>query len=233
MSYQSPDESRWRKLARFRFRKKKVSRINIERLCKEYASELSALLIHESIEFRCYFPNCFTVSKRLDKDVDLHVDPFYRGLSLIPSERYEVVACIGLLEHVPDPQRLVDELHRILKPGGRLIFHASCVFSLHEGPNDYFHFTPYSARLLFRGWSRIEMLRGSSQPFETIGILIQRILIQCDIAPLARPFIELIQTAVPLLDRFIVRQYGTAGRRTREHEIDSMLPSNIQALVVK
>jgi SAM-dependent methyltransferase len=226
-------ESKWRRLARRRFRKKKVSRVNIEKLCQEYATELPTLLIHESIEYRRYFPNSFTVSKRPDKNVDRHVDIFYEDLRAIASESYEVIACIGLLEHVPDPQRLIDDLHRILKPGGKLIFHASGAFSFHEGPNDYFHFTPFSVRLLFRNWRRIEMLRGSSQPFETIGILIQRILIQCDVSPLARPFIELLHTAIPLLDRFITRQYDTAGRRSIEHEIDSMLPSNIQAIVVK
>jgi SAM-dependent methyltransferase len=226
-------ESKWRRLARQRFRKKKVSRVNIERLCKEHATELLTLLIHESIEYRRYFPNSFTVSKRPDKNVDQHVDVFYEDLRAIESDSYEVIACIGLLEHVPDPQRLIDDLHRILKPGGKLILHASSVFSFHEGPHDYFHFTQFSVRLLFRDWRSIEMLRGSSQPFETIGILIQRILIQCDVSPLARPFIELLHTAIPLLDRFITRQYDTAGRRSKEHEIDSMLPSNIQALVVK
>jgi SAM-dependent methyltransferase len=224
----------WDRLSRRRSRKPKLSRRNLDRLCEENATDRRTLVVHsEDVDYAPHFPNAFTVTKRPDKPADLHVDLFYREIVQITSESYEVILCTGLVEHVPDPQRLIDDLHRILKPGGKLIISASAVFSIHEGPNDYFHFTPFSFRRLFADWSRIEMLRGSSQPFETIAILIQRIMIQCSVSPLARPLIELTYPIFPLLDRLIIRQYDKAGRRSPEHEIDSMLPSNMQAVVVK
>jgi SAM-dependent methyltransferase len=224
----------WGRLSRRRSRKPKLSRRNLDRLCRENATDKRTLVVHsEDVDHAPYFPNAFTVTKRPDQPADLHVDLFYRGLDQIPSESFEVILCTGLLEHVPDPQRLIDELRRILKPGGKLIISASAVFSIHEGPHDYFHFTPFSFRQLFSNWSRIEMLRGSSQPFETIAILIQRIMIQCEVSPLARRLIELTYPLFPLLDRLIVRQYDKAGGRSPEREIDSMLPSNMQAVVIK
>lgn len=224
----------WGELSRRRSRKAKLSRRNLDRLCRETATDKRTLVVHsEDVDHAPYFPNALTVTKRADKPADLHVDLFYRELDQIASESYEVILCTGLLEHVPDPQRLIDEFRRILKPGGKLIISASAAFSIHEGPHDYFHFTPFSFRLLFSNWSRIELLRGSSQPFETIAILIQRIMIQCEVSPVARLLIESTYPIFPLLDRLIIRQYDKAGRRSPEHEIDSMLPSNMQAVVVK
>jgi SAM-dependent methyltransferase len=221
-----------RRACRYNVSRRKRSTRNLERLCRENTTPERTLVVHsEDVDYKPYFPNAYTVTKRASVPADLHMDPHYRGLAEIPAGSYPVVLCTGLLEHLPDPQRLVDELHRILTPGGRLIISASAVFSFHEGPDNYFHFTPYGFRHLFRNWSRIEMLRGSSQPFETIGILLQRINLQAELFPPARWTVEILMRLVPLLDRCILRQYH--GRTfTREHLIDSMMPSNIQAVVI-
>jgi SAM-dependent methyltransferase len=238
MNYQAPKSdtklSLWRKLSRYEIRKNKLSTKNLDRLCREYATEKKILVIHsEDVNYKPYFPNAFTVTKRKNFPADLHVDPYYKDIRKIESEGYEVILCSGLLEHIPDPQRLIDECHRILMPGGRLIISASAVFSFHEGPDDFFHFTPFSFQMLFKNWTRIEMLRGASQPFETIAILIQRITKQCDIFPPVRAFLELFVGIIPFFDRFIITQYDHVGKKTNDRRIDSMLPSNIQAVVVK
>lgn len=222
------------KAYRFRFMKRKLSTRNLERLCRDTATDQYTLVVHsEDVDYKPYFPNAYTVTKRLDVPADRHVDLYYTEVSEIETGSFDVILCTGLLEHIPDPQRLINEFHRILRPGGRLIISASAVFSLHECPNDFFHYTHFGFRLLFKQWSRFDMLRGASQPFETIGILLQRILLQCDIFPLARPFVELAAISVRILDRLIVRQYNTREFKNEDSYTDSMLPSNIQAVVVK
>lgn len=42
----------------------------------------------------------------------------------IVRESYDVVVCLDVLEHVPEPGNLVEQLAGYLKPGGRLIVHA-------------------------------------------------------------------------------------------------------------
>jgi SAM-dependent methyltransferase len=176
--------SRWKKLSRKMIIKQKRSTKNLIRLCEENASKNSTLIVHtEDVDYRPYFPNSYIVSKRKDKPADLYVDKYFREISKIKAESYEVILCTGLLEHVPNPQRLIDDLQKILVPGGKLIMSASAVFSYHEGPDNFFHFTTFGFKHLFRNWSKIESVKGSSQPFETIGILIQRILLQCVIFP--------------------------------------------------
>jgi SAM-dependent methyltransferase len=224
----------WQRAQRVRITKRKLSTKNLERLCREYASPARTLVVHsEDVDYKPYFPNVYTVTKRPDEPADMHVDLYYHDLSKIESESFDIVLCTGLLEHIPDPHRLIGELHRILKPGGRLVMSASAVFSFHESPDNFFHFTPYGMKLLLKDFSSIEMLRGASQPFETIGILIQRIHMQCDMFPLVRPLIELIFHTIRVFDFFIVKQYGTMQSRDEGSEIDSMLPSNIQVAALK
>jgi SAM-dependent methyltransferase len=227
--------SLWYKLGhRSFFLRGKLSTKNLDRLCRENATDKLTLVVHsEDVKYKPYFPNAYTVTKRANKTADMHVSLYYEELSQIASESYEVIVCTGLLEHIPDPQRLIDELYRILTPGGRLIISASAIFSFHEGPNNFFHFTPYGFQVLFKQWSGFDSLKGSSQPFETIGILMQRILMQTHISPLMRPIIEIFALIIPVFDRFVGKQYDSAWEKTEDHEIDSMLPSNIQAVVIK
>ncbi|HEV7309590.1 class I SAM-dependent methyltransferase [Ensifer sp.] len=230
---QRAKRTRWQKLSRKNYFGGKLSTKNLVRLCQENASDKPTIIVHtEDVDYTEFFPNSFLVSKSDRKKADLVVDTHYH-LDAIPSESYDIVLCTGLLEHVPDPQRLIEDMRRILRPNGKLIMSASAVFSFHEGPENYFHFTPFSFKLLFKDWSEIEDLRGSSMPFETIGILMQRVLLQCDVFPLARPFIELMARSARFFDVFITQQYDTTWKYTDDHKIDSMMPSNIQAVVRK
>ena len=227
-----------KKIKRFLYRfliiKKKLSTKNLEKLCRDYSTKAKTLVVHsEDVNYKPYFSNTFSVTKRLNIECDMHMDLYYKDLSKIPENSYDLVLCTGLLEHIPDPQRLINDLRRICKKGGKLVISASSVFSYHEGPDNFFHFTPYGMKLLLSEFSSIEMIRGSSQPFETIGILIQRILIQSDIFPPVRPILELIAITIPIFDKFILLQFDTNQKKTKSRIIDSMLPSNIQVTAIK
>jgi SAM-dependent methyltransferase len=53
------------------------------------------------------------------------------------------------MEHVPDPQRMVGEIARVLRPGGAVILSVPFHEPLHEVPYDFYRFTPFSLRKLF------------------------------------------------------------------------------------
>lgn len=179
-----------------------------------------------------YFPNRTHVSHREIDEPDILVDPDYAELSKIPDESYEHIICAGLLEHVANQQRAVDNMYRILRPGGRCVARVSCCFSVHEGPRDFYHMTIYGARHLFRnGWERVEA-KGCTGPFLTLGILLQRILLQCRIWWPVRLLVEPLVHLLPWFDRFVYEQYDHVSL-AEDRRIDSMLPSNVLVVAYK
>ena len=74
-----------------------------------------------------------------------------------PDGAYDFVFCIEVLEHVPNPYGTLGEIHRVLKPGGRLVLSV---------PNPY-HFTEITWNVLripdrqghIYGWTRQTMTK--------------------------------------------------------------------------
>lgn len=61
---------------------------------------------------------------------------------------FDCVTALSLIEHVPEPQKVIDEAYRVLKKGG--IFAVTCPFMnrIHTAPYDYFRFTEYGLRYM-------------------------------------------------------------------------------------
>ena len=212
--------------------KDKLTRPHLERFFALEKSSQSTLILHPEGPFARYFPNHTLVSDRAELNPDLLVGRQYEELAQLPGDSYPVIVCAGLLEHIAAPAALIDELYRILQPGGKLILTASAVFSFHGGKNNYFHFTPGGLQLLFSRWERVQ-IRGASQPFENVAILLQRILFQCQIPWPVRKIVTLLCLVLPLLDRFVGKQYCSAGKKSPELEVDSMMPSSLQLVAFK
>ena len=71
-------------------------------------------------------------------------------LVAIPVEdaRFDHVVCTQVLEHLPEPLRVVAELGRVLKPGGTLWLSAPLFYAEHETPYDFFRYTQFGLRRL-------------------------------------------------------------------------------------
>lgn len=62
----------------------------------------------------------------------------------IPSSSFDTVLCTQVLEHVPDPEKVLGKIHRILKPKGVLILTVPFLFAIHEEPADFFRFSRFA-----------------------------------------------------------------------------------------
>ncbi len=71
------------------------------------------------------------------------------------------VVALETLEHVADPIRAVEEMYRVLKPGGVLAISSLMFFPIHAHPWDYWRFTPEGFELLLRPFeSRLVIAQG-------------------------------------------------------------------------
>jgi len=89
-------------------------------------------------DFQDYNPPC----------VDIICD--VSNMKPIPDESFGLVLNLEALEHIAYPQKAIDEIHRILRPGGLLILTTVMHFRIHPSPKDYWRFTPDGIELLLR-----------------------------------------------------------------------------------
>lgn len=56
---------------------------------------------------------------------------------------FDAVLFNEVIEHIPDPNKGLEEIYRVLKKDGKLFITAPMYWRLHYSPNDYFRFTKY------------------------------------------------------------------------------------------
>jgi SAM-dependent methyltransferase len=71
---------------------------------------------------------------------------------------FDLVLCTQVLEHCQNPQKIVDECHRVLRPGGTLILTVPSIFPHHGYPADNWRFMPDGVRHLLRAFASVEVL---------------------------------------------------------------------------
>lgn len=59
----------------------------------------------------------------------------------IANDEFDGIICTLVLEHVCQPQSVLNEFYRILKPGGLIYLSAPQGWGIHQAPHDYFRFT--------------------------------------------------------------------------------------------
>jgi SAM-dependent methyltransferase len=80
-----------------------------------------------------------------------YIEPDYVcDLAEIPVEdaRFDHVVLTQVLEHLPEPAKVLAELRRVLKPGGTLWLTAPLFYAEHERPFDFFRYTQFGLRHL-------------------------------------------------------------------------------------
>ncbi len=84
---------------------------------------------------------------------------FICSLDDIPKDEatYDVVINNQVLEHVEYPEKVIRELYRILKPGGRLFLTTPQTWAVHGAPYNFYFFTRYGLRSLFKNAGFKEM----------------------------------------------------------------------------
>lgn len=68
----------------------------------------------------------------------------------------DLILSQAVIEHVTDPSRAFEEMHRVLRPGGLLYAEIAFMQPVHQNPHHYFNVTPNGLRWLLRNWEILE-----------------------------------------------------------------------------
>jgi ubiquinone/menaquinone biosynthesis C-methylase UbiE len=81
----------------------------------------------------------------------------------LPDNSLDAVISIYLLEHLAEPHRFVEEIKRVLRPGGQVLLMAPFIHPFHGGNNaetycpDYYRFTHEGLAYLFRDFKEVRI----------------------------------------------------------------------------
>ncbi|HWQ99453.1 MAG TPA: class I SAM-dependent methyltransferase [Candidatus Methylomirabilis sp.] len=94
----------------------------------------------------------------------IHVDLFaFPGVDVVAdiavlpfrNNSVDAVMCIQVLEHVPDPERIIAEIYRVLRPGGAMYLATPFMIPYHSSPKDYYRWTLDGLRVLSDGFEEV------------------------------------------------------------------------------
>ena len=200
------------------FKLKKITRQRLRLFLSQHATNTKIIDIGAGDNYyQDLFPNKINIdidsARRPDIVGDIYQLPF-------EDESVEAVLCIEVLEHLAYPQRAVDELFRVLKPGGKLILSTRFVFPIHDAPGDYFRYTKYGIYHLFRAW-RIESLEEETASFEAVAVLLQRLMLQAKYK--ANRFTKVVLLVLIRvmfgINRLMKKEYGNIKQTVKEKNI--------------
>src|SRR5436190_14960421 len=92
--------------------------------------------------FHHIYTNYCETSVGIDVAQTIHgtamVDVVYDGKKIpFPDGEFDYVFSTEVMEHVPEPKDFLNEIYRVLKPGGVLIMTVPFMVPLHEEPYDF------------------------------------------------------------------------------------------------
>lgn len=64
-------------------------------------------------------------------------------------QKYDTILCTQVLEHIPNPQKAIQQMHKLLKKGGTLILTTPFIFPIHSN-SDYYRFSPQALQELLK-----------------------------------------------------------------------------------
>jgi SAM-dependent methyltransferase len=190
----------------------KITREPLERFLRVHATDRRTLDVGASIgSYAQLFPNRIGID--IERAPGVHVVSDAHSLAF-RDRSFDVVLATEILEHLPEPQRAIDEMLRVLRPGGTVLLTTRFLFPLHDAPGDYYRYTRYGLAHLFRKFEMVE-IREETDAMGTLAVLTQRLAIQADTlgSHAVGQVWHLVAHLVRRMSFLITREYGDGRQR--------------------
>lgn len=73
------------------------------------------------------------------------------------NETFENIICTEVIEHIPNPEKIISEIYRVLKPNGEAIITLPWSARVHFAPYDFCRYTPFKLKLLFKDFKELDI----------------------------------------------------------------------------
>jgi SAM-dependent methyltransferase len=93
-----------------------------------------------------------------ERSVSTYIADICKTNSFIPNGRFDAIICTEVLEHTIQPFDAMEEMYRLLSPGGHLFLTVPFNFRIHGPLPDCWRFTEHGLRSLLRRFEVIELL---------------------------------------------------------------------------
>jgi SAM-dependent methyltransferase len=196
----------------------KLTRVTLDRFILSHASGgLTLDLGAQNGPYAAHFPR--RVALDLNPAAHLHLRGDAHALPFA-DRVFDTVLCTEVLEHLTEPQRAIDEMYRVLKPGGALLLTTRFLFPIHDAPHDYFRFTKYGLRHLLRRFDDVRV-EDETDAIGALAVLVQRLGMQAQTlgTTALRAGWLVLARVVRRLSFLITAEYGDSRRLTPERGI--------------
>lgn len=99
-----------------------------------------------------YIPHSTTINRDADAKPDLIGDAEAMNMA---NDQYDIVLCLEVIEHTKHPDKIIAEIHRVLRPGGQVMLTAPFCLEIHDPNNDYHRFPRQGLKLLFHEFNSV------------------------------------------------------------------------------
>ena len=155
---------------------------------REFAPHLKGKLL----DFGCGrkpFENLFTVAEYIGLDMEQtghdhrnsKVDVYYDGKNIpFPDETFDALFCSEVLEHVFNPDEILQEINRVLKKGAPALITVPFCWNEHEVPYDYARYSSFGiTHLLQKNGFRVIELKKTGNFVRVIAQLQTLYIFEC------------------------------------------------------
>ena len=119
------------------------------------------------------FDDIYEIDIDPKREPDQVIDACQDNLTNKVNYKPNIVCAIEVLEHTSDPKKFVDNIYCMLNSGDYFIASVPFIFAIHDEPHDYFRFTKYGLKLLFKEFSTVEIYQRNGWLEATFNIFVR------------------------------------------------------------